>query len=397
MSQPQPRIALFLRNVVGGGAERVMLNLAAGIVQQGYPVDLVLTKAEGAYLDRIAPGVRLVDLKASQYDKNIKLPTSFQSTTSLPKLVRYLQRERPTALLSATHFPNEIATIAKHLSRVPVRVVVSEHTHLSAESRRVEQISARFAPIAARIFYPGADAIVAVSQGVATDLSQITRIPLNRIHTIYNPIITPELITKTKENIDHPWFAPNEPPVVLGIGRLVEQKNFSTLIRAFAKVRQVRPARLMMLGNGRQKAQLETLAKSLEIDSDIAWIGFAHNPFPYMKQAGVLVLSSAWEGFGNVLVEGLSVGVPIVSTDCPSGPAEILDRGKYGKLVPVEDSDAMAEAILQVLSEQRKPVDRAWLDQFTLESVTRQYLQVLLPSHNPFKAKTGSGVAVEVA
>ncbi|MCL1475706.1 glycosyltransferase [Argonema antarcticum] len=379
MPKEQPRVALFLRNLGGGGAERVMLNLAHGFAKKGLKVDMVLCKAEGSYLPQVLEEVRIVDLNTSEFDKGrtLKLPTSLQSTTSLPKLVLYLRQEQPTALLSATHYPNEIAVLAKYLARVPTRVVVTEHTTLSLEAQSVEQISSRLAPLAARIFYPWADGIVAVSQGVARDLANLTRIPLKRIQVIYNPAIAPESIEKAKEPVDHPWFAPGEPPVVLGIGRFVKQKDFSTLIRAFAKVRQVRQVRLMMLGSGREQKQLEALVHELNINDDVAWIGFVKNPFAYMKQAAVFVLSSAWEGLPTVIIEAMAVGIPVVSTNCESGPAEILDNGKYGDLVPVGDSELMAEAILRVLSGNCKSVDSAWLEQFTGSTAIQKYLDTL--------------------
>jgi glycosyltransferase involved in cell wall biosynthesis len=194
---------------------------------------------------------------------------------------------------------------------------------------------------------------------------------------IYNPVLTPELIKSTKEPLDHPWFAPGEPPVVLGAGRLVEQKDFPTLIRAFAQVRQVRPARLMILGSGREQKRLEALVRELNLEEDVALVGFVKNPSAYMAYSPVFVLSSAWEGFGNVIVEAMAVKTPVVSTDCQSGPAEILDNGKYGSLVPVGDTKAMAEAILSVLSGNSKRVDLAWLDQFTQKSSTEKYLEIL--------------------
>lgn len=379
MPKEQPRVALFLRNLGGGGAERVMLNLAQGFAKQGLKVDMVLCKAEGTYLAQVPEEVRIVDLNTSQFDKGrtFKLSTSLQSTTSLPKLVLYLRQEEPTALLSATHYPNEIAVLAKYLARVPTRIVVTEHTTLSLEAQSVEQISSRLAPLAARIFYPWADGIVAVSQGVAKDLASLTRIPLKRIQVIYNPAIAPESIEKAKQPVDHPWFSPGEPPVVLGIGRFVNQKDFSTLIRAFAKVRQVRQVRLMMLGSGREQKQLEALVHELNIKDDVAWVGFVKNPFAYMKQAAVFVLSSAWEGLPTVIIEAMAVGIPVVSTNCESGPAEILDNGKYGDLVPVGDSELMAEAILRVLSGNCKSVDSAWLEQFTGSTAIQKYLDAL--------------------
>lgn len=375
----ESKVALFLRNLNGGGVERIMLNVACSMAQQGVEVDLILIKAEGIFLPQVPPSVRIVDLQTKEIDKNrsFKFPTSLQSTTSLIKLIRYLKNERPAALLSAGHYLNEIAILAKHLARVSTRIVVSEHTTLSLEAKRVEQISSRVAPIAARIFYPWADRIVTVSRGVAEDLSRIAGLPLNGMRTIYNPVITPGLKEQAEVPLNHPWFAEGEPPVILGMGRFVVQKDFPTLIRAFAKVRQVKQVRLMMLGSGREQQKLEALAQELGIEKDIAWVGFVNNPFPYMKRASVFVLSSAWEGLPTVLIEALALGLQVVSTNCESGPAEILDNGKYGELVPVGDSEAMAKAILRVLAGNYKTVDRSWLQQFTLEYATQKYLEVL--------------------
>ena len=376
MSQKQPSIAIFLRNLVGGGAERVMLNIARGIAQQGIAVDIVLIKKEGEFLDRVPPEIRIVNLNTSRLDKGkkFKLPTSFQSTTSLPKLVRYLRQEQPKTLISAAHYTNEIAILAKYLARVPTRIIVSEHTTLSQEAQRVEQLSARIAPLMAKILYPWANEIVAVSNGVAQDLAQITGIKKEKIQVIYNPVITPELIDKAEKPLEHPWFADGEPPVLLGIGRFVAQKAFFTLIRAFAKVRHRQPVRLMMLGNGRDKQKLQALAAELGVDRDIAWMGFVDNPFAYMKRASLFVLSSAWEGLPTVLIEAMAVSLPVVSTNCPSGPAEILDNGKYGELVPVGNTQAMAEAIIKVLAGNFTPVERTWLDRFTFTTATQKYL-----------------------
>jgi glycosyltransferase involved in cell wall biosynthesis len=183
--------------------------------------------------------------------------------------------------------------------------------------------------------YLWADAIVAVSDGVADELSLITSIPRKDIMTIYNPIVTSELQRKAQVPLDHPWFTPGAPPVVLGAGRLRVQKDFPTLIRAFVRARAVRKIRLMILGGGKDerrdaqyKAQLLALADQLGVADDVALPGFVENPFAYMARASVFVLSSAWEGFGNVIVEALACGCPVVSTDCPSGPAEILENGK---------------------------------------------------------------------
>jgi glycosyltransferase involved in cell wall biosynthesis len=365
MQRTCPDISLFLYSLDGGGAERVMANLACKFVQLGLQVDVVLVQAKGPYLAQIPPQVRIIELQASA------------TATSLPELIRYLRRERPTALLSSMHYANEVALWAKRLSGVSTRFIVSEHNNLSRYAR-VGRAIERWTPLWAKLFYPWADGVVAVSEGVAEDLRQVTSLSSERIRVIYNPIITPELLEKAQEPVDHPWFAVDAPPVVLGVGRLVGQKDFSTLIRAFALVRQARPARLMILGNnGGSKPTLEALIQELGLAEDVAMPGFVKNPYAYMEKAAVFALSSRWEGFGNVIAEALAVGTPVVSTNCQSGPSEILDQGKYGTLVPVGDHQALAAAILEVLSGNIKPVNSGWLTKFTLEPVTQQYLDIL--------------------
>lgn len=379
MTETSPSIAIFLRSLHGGGAERVMVNLVRGFSEYGIKVDLVLLKAEGTYLSQVSKEVRIVDFNASKFDrgKTWRLPTSFQSTSSLPKLIKYLQQEQPKVLLSATHFINEIAILAKHLSRTSTRVVVTEHTTISVEAKRVEQISSRLIPLISRILYPWADGIVAVSQGVANDLVKVTKLPQERIQTIYNPVITPELLQMAKEPLDHPWFANGEPPVILGVGRFVKQKDFPTLIKAFAEVRKQRQARLMILGGGRERSHLESLVRELNLENDVALLNFVKNPFAYMARSAVFVLSSAWEGLPTVIIEAMALGTPVVSTNCPSGADEILANGKYGFLVPVGDSSAIAQAIFSVLSGNTKQIDSEWLNQFTLDNSTRNYLNIL--------------------
>ncbi|MDJ0634991.1 MAG: glycosyltransferase [Xenococcaceae cyanobacterium MO_188.B29] len=373
------RLAIFRRDLMGGGAERVLINLASCFTANGLEVDLVLSRAEGPLLESVSSQVRIIDLKASAYDKGkrFRLPTSFSSLSSLPKLVNYLRQEKPKALLAASHYSNEIAILAKFLARVPTKIVISEHIALSVQAKQVEQISSRFAPITARLLYRLADGIIAVSEGVAKDLAQITKIPLERIQVIYNPVITPELLAKAQESIEHPWFAPGEPPVILGVGRLVKQKDFSTLIKAFAQVQAINPSRLVILGSGREQKALQSLIKELALEDKVALLGFVNNPSAYMAKASVFVLSSLWEGLPTVLIESMAVGTPIVSTDCESGPREILDCGQYGYLVPVGDQQAIADAIVKVLSGQSQSLDSNWLEQFKLESVTKKYMNIL--------------------
>jgi glycosyltransferase involved in cell wall biosynthesis len=361
-------VAIFLMDLDGGGAERVMLNLARGFAEQGLKVDLVLVKAEGPYLSQLPQlpqNVRVIKLESSRL------------ILSLPALARYLKQEQPPVLISALEDTNMVALWARKLAGVSTQVVVTVHNHLSGAAKYATKLKHRLTPQFVKWFYPWADTIVAVSQGVAEDLIEMG-LPTEKIKAIYNPIVTPELSEKFKESVDHPWFLPGQTPVILGVGRLDKQKDFPTLLNSFAKVRQQLQVRLMILGEGGERSYLESLAQELGLAEDVVFPGFVANPHAYMARADVLVLSSAWEGFGNVLVEAMAAGTPIVSTDCESGPAEILANGKYGKLVAVGDSEGMAKAIAQTLEETPNSKflqDRA--DEFSLKKALTQYQQLL--------------------
>lgn len=365
---PVSSVSVFLPALAGGGAERAMMHLAQGFAERGLKTDLVVAEAEGAYLSKIPAGVRLVDLQA-------RSPVVVSKTFALR---HYLQRERPQALFSALDIASS-ATLARRLAGVPTQVVMCVQTNLSQQFRDHQPHTfGRVRPQLVRLMYPWSDALVAASAGVAADVAQMAHIPQERVRVIYNPVVTPEVVAKTQEPVDHPWFAPGEPPVLLGVGRLVSQKDFPTLIRAFALVRQERPARLMILGEGQDRPQLEALVRSLNLEADVALPGFAENPYAYMAQASVFVLSSIFEGFGNVVAEALAAGTPVVSTDCESGPAEILENGRYGRLTPTRDPEAIARAVLQTLDEPRNsPELIARAQSFSVANITDQYLQVL--------------------
>jgi glycosyltransferase involved in cell wall biosynthesis len=368
MIAPPKRLAIFVPSMVGGGAERAMLNLAQGIAERGYAVDLVLARAEGPYLVQVPGSVRVVDLKASRV------------LASLPALVRYLRREQPEAMLSAMCHANIIALWARRMAGVPKQVVVSERNTLSRSARHASNRRGRLMPQLSRRFYPWADGIVAVSKGVADDLAQVAGLPRERIQVIYNPVVTPELRQKAQAPLEHSWFEPGQPPVLLAVGRLTVQKDFPTLIRAFAQVRQARPARLLILGEGQDRRGLETLVRQLGLERDVSLPGFIENPYPYMARASLFVLSSRWEGLPAVLIEALYCGAPLIATDCPSGPREILRAGQYGQLVPVGDATALAKAIETSLEgETPRPPWESWRP-FKLEAVVNQYINVLLES-----------------
>jgi len=361
------KIALFLPTLHGGGAERMMLNIARGITERGIDVDLVLASSEGPLLQYVPANVRVINLGVA------RVLESFRPLTT------YLRRNQPISLLSTMGHANIIALWARRAANVRTRVVVREANTLSHTARHSRLARGRLFPMLIRFFYPWADGIIAVSEGVARDLSQRTGLPAGSVRVIYNPSISPEITAKAREPLEHPWFAPGEPSVLLGIGRLVEQKDFPTLIRAFHIVKERLPVRLIILGEGPERPRLESLIQKLGLENDVILPGFTENPYAYMARASIFVLSSAWEGFSNSLVEAMAVGAPVVSTDCESGSSEILLNGKYGRLAPVGDAAALADAISATLHKPPMPArlkERA-LD-FTIERVVEDYLALLL-------------------
>ncbi|NEQ67144.1 MAG: glycosyltransferase [Symploca sp. SIO2D2] len=360
-------LAIFLMDLDGGGAERVMINLAQGFAEQGLNVDLVLVKAEGPYLSQLPPNVRVIKLGSSRL------------IFSIPALASYLKQEQPPVLISALEDTNVVALSAKKLAGVSTQVIVTVHNHLSREATNATSLKRRLTPQLVKFFYPWADTIVAVSQGVAQNLLELG-LPAKKLKTIYNPIVTPELSEKLQESVENPWFLPNQPPVILGVGRLEKQKDFPTLIHAFAQVRQHYQVRLMILGEGNERSHLESLVQKLNLTEDVVFAGFVANPYTYMAKATVLVLSSAWEGFGNVLVEAMAAGTPVVSTNCESGPAEILANGQYGKLVSVGDSEGMSEAIMATLKDiQDGELLKQRANEFSLKNAITAYRKLFDP------------------
>ncbi len=360
------RVAIFTADMGGGGAERAMLKLAGGVARRGYPVDLVLSRAGGDYLPEVPETVRVVDLDAGRV------------LTSLPGLVRYLRRERPSVMLTSLNHVNIVGLWARRLSGVRTRLVVNEQNTLSQDAPNSARRRHRLLPRFVRRFYPWADGIVAVSKGAADDLARTARLPAGSVRVVHNPIVTPELREMAAAPLDHPWFGPGEPPVALAVGRLAPQKDFGTLLRAFARVLERRPARLLILGEGPERPSLEALVPELGLEGSVDLAGRVLNPYPYMRRAGVFVLSSRWEGLPSVLIEALYCGVPIVATDCPSGPVEILEGGEHGRLVPVGDPEALAEGIAAALDGHvPRPAPASW-EPYEQETVVERYLDVLV-------------------
>ena len=366
MSEPRRGpIAFFLPTLSGGGAERVIVNLAQGMADRGLPVHLVVAAADGVLLGQLPPSVRLVDLRAPRVLR------------SLVPLTGYLRRERPRVLISSMSHANLVALWAAKLARRATPVMVTVHNTMSQAIPQQGRLAGELWPHLLRTFYPWAACVIAVSRGAADDLARTSGLPRERVRVIYNPVITPTMMVLASESPDHPWFVPGQPPVILGVGRLTRQKDFPTLIRAFAKVRQCRSARLMILGEGEERPHLEALTQELGLTDDVALPGFRENAMTYMAKSALFVLSSAWEGLPTVLIEALATGTQVVSTDCPSGPREILQEGRLGALVPVGNAAALSEAIVNGLDQPRATVPLDALAPFTMNAAVDHYFHLI--------------------
>lgn len=365
------RLALFIPTLHGGGAERVMINLARGLTERGWDVDLVVAKAEGVFVDEVPKEVRLIDLKSQRV------------RTCLYQLYRYLRHEKPYVLLSAMGHANIAALLMRRLACCDTRIVVSIHASLSKTSSSNHPVKKHLEPWLCGFFYPWADAIVTVSEGAANDLSKIGGLPRESISVIYNPVVMPDLQEKGQASLEHPWFSPGSVPVILGVGRLTPQKNFASLIRAFHLLRQSIPARLIILGEGNEREKLESLVKEMGMDHDVQLPGFVSNPYSYMSRAAIFVLSSEWEALPTVLIEAMAMGTPVIATDCPSGPHEILKGGEFGSLIPVNDDQSLARAMAEVLtshintpSQRQELMERT--NDFSLSRAVDNYIKVMV-------------------
>lgn len=343
-----------------------MLTVVRELTERGLSVDLLLAKREGWYVDLVPDRARVITLDAPN------------TVMCARPLYDYVVRKKPDALL-ATLNANAAALLAKKCGRLRTRTVVRFASTFSAEYKNAG-LAQRLVLRVTKHLFASADAVIAVSRAAAEDLRKAVPKAASKIRCVYNPVVGPEIAEQAKLPAGHPWLDNPELPVVLTAGRLIAEKDHVTLLHAFAKVTKRRPARLVILGEGPNRDKLLSVAAQLGLADWVDLPGFRTNPYAFMARARVFVLSSLFEGLPAVLIEAMACRTPVVSTDCPSGPGEILDGGKWGPLVPVGDSDAMAAAILAVMD---RPENDASLEdrakEFSVGSSVDRYLKVLFP------------------
>ncbi|HFD86596.1 MAG TPA: glycosyltransferase, partial [Gammaproteobacteria bacterium] len=330
-------------------------------------VELLLIKARGKHLSRIPDAVKVTRLRANS------------SLTATREVADYLKEKKPDVLLTAKDRAGRLALRARKLAGTDTPVFLQIHTTVSTSLKNRHPVIRWWRYRRIRQSYFMANKVFTVSNGVAKDLQNITGLEPDKFATVRNPLITDELFDLASQPIDHPWLSGNRTiPTILAAGRFTQQKDFATLVRAFAILQTLRPSRLIIIGDGPLMNEVKQLIGELGIEKLVSLPGFQDNPFSWMKNADLLVLSSKWEGLGNVIVESLAVGTPVVSTDCPSGPAEILQEGKLGLLVPTENPEALADAMASTLkSRTRAPEFLEELSEYTAENSAKKYLELM--------------------
>ncbi|MTI80518.1 MAG: glycosyltransferase [Firmicutes bacterium] len=366
-----PKITFFLPALDGGGAERATVNLIREFINRGLNVDLILSRAEGVYLKEIPNKCSIINLSSKRV------------STSLPALTRYLQQERPNVMISGLNHANIIAVLAKQLAGVNTEIIVVEHGIYYKYFEDIKSFKRIILTYLTRRTYSKANKIIAVSKGVANGIKNIlSQNQMKNVSVIYNPIVDKSLLSKAKQGIDEHWLQEPGFSYIVSVGRLTKAKDYGTLLKAFSIVRSKMKCRLLILGEGEERNDLVNLASELGIKSDLLMPGFVENPYKYISIADVFVMSSRWEGFGNVIVEAMACGVPVISTDCPYGPAEIIDDGKTGILTPVGDVQALSNNIYKLLKDRELNnkltiAGKRRSEDFTVSLTADKYLDVI--------------------
>lgn len=363
-----PRICMFMADFCGGGAERVMVNIANGLSDRGYDVDFVLARNEGPYRDLVSDQIGVYAL-------------SRRLGGSLLPFVKYLRKRRPLYIVAAGEHACIAAALCRAVSRIESRLILSIHNALDLhDAGGTDAMRIRFDHAMMAVFFPWADRVVTVTEGLRREAIRVLRIDEAKVVTIHNPIYHAEIESLAGDTHVHQWLNMEEGrhPVVIAVGRLSQQKGFDLLLQAFALVRKRMSALLIILGQGPDLVALRTMSGELGIDEYVHFAGFVANPYAHIARADVLAMTSRSEGFGNVLVEALAVGTQVVSTDCNYGPREILADGEYGTLVPPGDPVALAEGIIQSL---QRPANETKLKErakfFSVDAAVDKYENVI--------------------
>lgn len=328
--------AIYLHDLSGGGVEPQSLIIAEEFRWYGADVTLVLHRLRGDLLNQVPAGLRIVDLNSSR------------TLMDIPGLVRFRRRERPDILLANVDMNNVAALLAKGIGFSATRVVICQHNPISLNFAACANWLYRYVGLSYRVLSPLISRTVAVSQGVALELEEIAGLASYRILTINNPVVGPDFSDRSAETVEHPWFHQPHRPVFVTAGRLVAQKDHETIIRALAIHRQRFDSRQFILGSGSLHESLAGLTEQLGLSASEDFQGFRANALPFMGQADAFLLGSRCEGFGNVIVEAMACGTPVISGRCEHGPAEILDDGGYGMLVEPRNPEALTAAMDQV-------------------------------------------------
>ena len=365
------KIAILTHNMEGGAFANLASSLARGFGELGVACDVVVLRASVESYRRY-PDVRIVSLGARR------------TILSLPQVIKYINEQQPDVIFPMPWYFNVIAVWAKALARSQTTIVIGEHNICSLEAKIEHRNNPRIRyilPLLMRYTYPYGNGLIGVSKDTISDLIGELKIPL-KIPTlaVSNPIDPARIEQLAGETIDHPWFHDGGPPVILTVARLAIQKQLHVLIQAFAQVVKQTPARLMILGEGTLRRDLEKLCQDLNVQQWVEMPGFDHNPYRFMARCGVFVLASAWEGCPIALEEAMACGAPIIVNDAPGGSKDVIDYGKFGMMVSNGDVNALAAAIVQILTDphlrqhyQQHAKQRS--QDFHYLKVSRQYLE----------------------
>jgi len=375
MSSQTRHVAFFLPTFPAGGQEQTTLLLMKGLVERGHRVDLLLERKTGAYLSRVPDTIRVHELRRrSRWSGYRRFITGWPSEgwrhlrgsiglgeRSVPLhrllgLVNYIETQCPDVLISSHDRAPLLAIWASGIARHRVATLVIEHSLFSynwaaaQHHTRTAALMQRHRTLMRRL-YPFADGLVAVSRAAAEDLAEVIGMPHNAVVTIYNPVVSDELEALAAHSADDAWFSAGAPPVILTAARLAPEKRLDVLLDAFAKLRRSGvDARLAILGDGPERERLLRQIDTLGLTTEVRVPGWVDNPYAWMRCSALFVVSSAFEGLSNTLIEAMACGCPVVSTDCPGGPREILRDGLHGRLVPVGDIAALADAMKSTLA-----------------------------------------------